>query len=174
MRKLCRREWNWLCVNQHSWDPWQRTPWSQRVTSDFNSVFLTFSANCRAANIGWEFGVRNARGRPLPAYKVTQVPKKLMSWWADEWLRTLFFFDLKIFASILQGHSRGTLRTSQTSDKQKKKKKTTLCERFLYHRESVTKSHFHHVTDRRKRWQHRKTWYFNKVLGTRTFCLLYQ
>ena len=29
MRRLCRREWNWLwnwrCVNQHSWDPWQRT-----------------------------------------------------------------------------------------------------------------------------------------------------
>ena len=29
MRRLCLREWNWLwnwlCVNQHSWDPWQRT-----------------------------------------------------------------------------------------------------------------------------------------------------
>ena len=41
-RRLCRREWNWLwnwrCVNQHSWDPWQRTTWSRRVTSDFNSV----------------------------------------------------------------------------------------------------------------------------------------
>ena len=35
--------------------------------------------SCRAANIGWEFGVRNARGRPLPGYKVAQVPKKLMS-----------------------------------------------------------------------------------------------
>ena len=35
-----------------------------------------------------------------------------------------FFFDLKIFASILQAHSRGTLRTSQTSDKQQNKKKT--------------------------------------------------
>ena len=44
MRRLCRREWNWLwnwrCVNQHSWDLWQRTTWSQRVTSDFNSVFF--------------------------------------------------------------------------------------------------------------------------------------
>ena len=43
VRRLCRREWNWLwnwrCVNQHSWDPWQRTTWSRRVTSDFNSVF---------------------------------------------------------------------------------------------------------------------------------------
>ena len=42
MRRLCGREWNWLwnwrCVNQHSWDPWQRTTWSRRVTSDFNSV----------------------------------------------------------------------------------------------------------------------------------------
>ena len=29
MRRLCRCErnwlWNWRCVNQHSWDPWQRT-----------------------------------------------------------------------------------------------------------------------------------------------------
>ena len=28
MRRLCLREWNWQwnwCVNQHSWDPWQRT-----------------------------------------------------------------------------------------------------------------------------------------------------
>ena len=42
MRRLCHREWNWLwnwrCVNQHSWDPWQRTTWSRCVTSDFNSV----------------------------------------------------------------------------------------------------------------------------------------
>ena len=29
-----------------------------------------------------------------------------------------FLFDLKNFASILQAHSRGTLCTSQTSDKQ--------------------------------------------------------
>ena len=46
MRTLCRREWNWLwnwrCVNQHSWDPWQRTTWSWRVTSDFNSVLVNF------------------------------------------------------------------------------------------------------------------------------------
>ena len=43
MWRLCRREWNWLwnwCVKQHSWDPWQWTMWSRRVTSDFNSVFL--------------------------------------------------------------------------------------------------------------------------------------
>ena len=42
MRRLCRHKWNWLwnwrCVNQHSWDPWQRTTWSWCVTSDFNSV----------------------------------------------------------------------------------------------------------------------------------------
>ena len=42
MRRLCHHEWNWLwnwrCVNQHSWDLWQRTMWSRRVTSDFNSV----------------------------------------------------------------------------------------------------------------------------------------
>ena len=42
MRSLCRREWNWQRnwqrVNQHSWDPWQWTTWSRRVTSDFNSV----------------------------------------------------------------------------------------------------------------------------------------
>ena len=41
MRRLCRREWNWLwnwrCVNQHSWDPWQRTTWSRRVTSDLTA-----------------------------------------------------------------------------------------------------------------------------------------
>ena len=39
MRRLCHREWNWLwnwrCVNQHSWDPWQRDTWSRRATSDF-------------------------------------------------------------------------------------------------------------------------------------------
>ena len=43
MQRLCRREWTWLwnwrCVNQHPWDPWQRTMWSRRVMSDFNSVF---------------------------------------------------------------------------------------------------------------------------------------
>ena len=45
--RLCSREWNWLwnnwnwrCVNQHSWDPWQWTTWSRRVTSDFNSVLM--------------------------------------------------------------------------------------------------------------------------------------
>ena len=36
MRRLCRREWNWQrnwqSVNQHSWDPWQWTTWSRRVT----------------------------------------------------------------------------------------------------------------------------------------------
>ena len=43
MRRLCHREWNWQrnwqSVNQHSWDPWQWTMWSRRVTSDFNSVY---------------------------------------------------------------------------------------------------------------------------------------
>ena len=44
MGRLCRREWNWQwkwqSVNQHSWDPRQRTTWSRRVTSDFNSVLV--------------------------------------------------------------------------------------------------------------------------------------
>ena len=43
MRRLPSRmklTMNWRCVNQHSWDPWQRTTWSRRVTSDFNSVFI--------------------------------------------------------------------------------------------------------------------------------------
>ena len=48
MRRLCSREWNrqrnWQSVNQHSWDPWQWTTWSRRVTSDFNSVYTP--ANC--------------------------------------------------------------------------------------------------------------------------------
>ena len=49
MRRLCHREWNWLCnwrcVNQHSWDPWQRTTWSRRVTSDFNSVYRNYTSH---------------------------------------------------------------------------------------------------------------------------------
>ena len=44
MRRLCRRKWNWQrnwqSVNQYSWDPWQWTTWSRRVTSDFNSVLM--------------------------------------------------------------------------------------------------------------------------------------
>ena len=46
MRRLCHREWiwlwNWQSVNQHSWDPWQRTTWSRRVTSDINSVLTLY------------------------------------------------------------------------------------------------------------------------------------
>ena len=38
---------NWQSVNQHSWDPRQRTTWSRRVTSDFNSVFHVYSVNKR-------------------------------------------------------------------------------------------------------------------------------
>ena len=45
MRRLCHREWNWQrnwqSVNQHSWDPWQWTTWSRRMTSGFNSVLDT-------------------------------------------------------------------------------------------------------------------------------------
>ena len=64
-------------------------------------------------------------GRPLPAYKVAQVPKKLMSGGGgggggDS---DTFFFNLKILVSILQAHIRGTLRTPQTSYKHQKKKK---------------------------------------------------
>ena len=86
------------------------------------------------------------QGRPLPAYKVAQVPKKLMSGGGGGGGNPTFF-DLKIFASILQAHSRvtaasptasggvnsrGTLRTSQTSDKQKKKKKKILGPIFFF------------------------------------------
>ena len=46
MRRLCHREWNWqlhwISVNQHSWNPRQRTTWSRRVTSDFNSVLVMY------------------------------------------------------------------------------------------------------------------------------------
>ena len=35
-RKLTKRE-------PHSWDPWQQTTWSRRVTSDFNSVLWAMS-----------------------------------------------------------------------------------------------------------------------------------
>ena len=66
-------------------------------------------------------------GRPLPAYKVAQVPIKLMSGGGDS---DTFFPDLKIFASILQAHSRGTLcfvhHKPLTS---KKKKKNAQCVR---------------------------------------------
>ena len=52
---------------------------------------------------------------------------------------TFFNFDLKIFASILQAHNRGTLRTSQTSDKQKKKKIAWEILISLWERENVVK-----------------------------------
>ena len=55
-------------------------------------------------------------GRPLPAYKVAQVPNCQPR--GGGGLRH-FFPDLKFFASTLQAHSRGTLRTSHISDKQK-------------------------------------------------------
>ena len=42
MRTLCDRLWNlqakFTLREPHSWDPRQRTTWSQVVTSDFNSV----------------------------------------------------------------------------------------------------------------------------------------
>ena len=42
MRRLCHLEWNWQAkltkCEPHSWDPRQRTTWSRRMTSDFNSV----------------------------------------------------------------------------------------------------------------------------------------
>ena len=48
MRRLCRREWNWLwnwrCVNQHSWDPWQRT-------RDHGVWRLTLTAYCCELNV---------------------------------------------------------------------------------------------------------------------------
>ena len=61
----------------------------------------------RAANIGWEFGMRNARGRPLPAYKVAQVPKKLIGGGGGGGggLQHFFFPNLKNIASILQAHT---------------------------------------------------------------------
>ena len=42
-RRKWNWQWNWQSVNQHSCrDPRQRTTWSRRETSDFNSVFLQF------------------------------------------------------------------------------------------------------------------------------------
>ena len=55
MRGLCRREWNWQSVNQHSWDPRQRTTWSGLVTSDFNSVCGLLACPIRASVISWSF-----------------------------------------------------------------------------------------------------------------------
>ena len=47
MRTLCDRLWNLqakLTLREpHSWDPRQRTTWSRVVTSDYNSVLLSFS-----------------------------------------------------------------------------------------------------------------------------------
>ena len=75
----------------------------------------------RLANDGWfpfhsPYAVSLSADRPIAGSTAGRTP-------------TLFFFDLKIIASILQAHNRGTLRTSQTSDKQI----------FLYHRENVVK-----------------------------------
>ena len=60
MRRLCHREWNWQwnwkSVNQHSWDPRQRTTWSRCVTSDFNSVLLNADwADSKGKRTIWKF-----------------------------------------------------------------------------------------------------------------------
>ena len=81
-------------------------------------------------------------GRPLPAYTVAQVPKKLMCGGGGGGgggrLRH-FFSDLKILPRFCRLHSRGTLRTSQTSDKQQQQKKKILFwgREIAYQRESV-------------------------------------
>ena len=69
MRRLCRREWNWQSVNQHSWDPWQWTKWSRRVTSDFNSVlshhFKSFTLSLAHSATLCEGGVTRINIKPL-------------------------------------------------------------------------------------------------------------
>ena len=95
MRRLCRREWNWQwnwqSVNQHSWDPWQRTTWSWRVTSDFNSVQgVTFGASpvnppyiCIRVISPWEWQmvtIVSAPQTPLSwmlVFKVYLYPQKI-------------------------------------------------------------------------------------------------
>ena len=78
-----------------------------------NIIIHKTKAGLPTLDEGLEWEMRG--GRPLPAYKVAQVPKKLMSGGGGG-TPTPFFPDLKIFASILQAHC--TLCTSQTSDKQ--------------------------------------------------------
>ena len=76
MRRLCRRKWNWLwnwrCVNQHSWDPWQRTTWSWRVTSDFNSVFCPTLTKKKEATLENDISRKWANDAPrnTPGYCV--------------------------------------------------------------------------------------------------------
>ena len=45
MRRLCRREWNWQAKltkrEPHSWDPRQRTTWSQRIKHVYNYIKKT-------------------------------------------------------------------------------------------------------------------------------------
>ena len=79
-------------------------------------------------------GVRNARAVRCQPIKSRKSQK---TWWAGG-TPTLFFSDLKIFASILQTHSRGTLRTSQTSDKQQQQKNPTF---FFVGREILAYQH---------------------------------
>ena len=92
MRRLCRREWNWLwnwCVHQHSWDPWQRTTWSQRVTSDFNSVLMFNTDKC--LDRYWLFNHDINNHIPLfPCFGVQflTVVRGWCSWWPQRCWRT--------------------------------------------------------------------------------------
>ena len=106
------------CLHDNKWNKLiyhcpQPTFWLQWVLSR-NWPRPNCHGNYRAANIGWGFGVRNARAIRC------QPIKSQNSWWGGGDSDT-FFSDLKNLASILQAHtctcSRGTLRTSQTSDK---------------------------------------------------------
>ena len=77
MRRLCRREWNWQrnwqSVNQHSWDPWQWTRWSRRVTSDFNSVLYHSVADPEGAQQACD-----ARPPPPLNYQWTLLINKIL------------------------------------------------------------------------------------------------
>ena len=88
----------------------------QRQTTNDTTIIHT----CRQGCQHW-MRVRNEKceGCPLPAYKVAQVPKKLMSGGGGGGLRRFFFRPQNFCLDFAGTYSRGTLRTSQTSDKQR-------------------------------------------------------
>ena len=93
MRRLCRREWNWQSVNQHSWDPRQWTMWSRRVTCDFNSVLIcsyeqyipAYARGHISTDLGWG------------AYTGTTFSKTLK---ISQWLKGCCGYPLDALASF--------------------------------------------------------------------------
>ena len=79
MRRLCRREWSWLwnwrCVNQHSWDPWQRT-------CDHSVWRLTLTAYWRLTQYRILMNTWNSTPPPPPIWKESSI---------DVW----FFYSLE-------------------------------------------------------------------------------